>query len=278
MLRKCEPNDLPQILDLWNTVFGEDENFTKWYFANIFKPENTIAIFEDEKLISMLQMLPYEINGFGKVSYIFGACTYPEFRGKGLMAELIAFSEKLDREAGVKASILIPQEQSLFNFYKRFGYEPDFKIKHKEYFKQNKKGHPYTFFEIESKDVPLLNQAYEDSLKDTYYVVREVDYWDKQIDMFGTLGGKVFGLKDNDTLIAYAFVWNDDDLVAQELWGIDNNAKEIIVDEILEYYNVNKLTGVSLIGTEMQEHDLGSIKFYNTAITDKQYLMNLMFN
>ncbi len=278
MLRKCNANDLPQILELWNTVFNEDEKFTKWYFDNIFNPEYTIAVFEDSKLISMLQMLPYEINSFGKVSYIFGACTYSEHRGKGLMAKLIAFSEKLDRDSGVTASILIPQEKSLFDFYKRFGYESLFKINYKECFRQNKKDHSYTFSEIDSKDITLLNQAYENSLSGTYFVLRNEDCWAKQIDMFRTLGGSAFCLKDNEKLIAYAFVWDDDSIVIQELWGIDNNSKEIIADEVLHYYNADKLMGISIHDTDMDEKDLGSIKFYDNKKTDKPYFMNLMFN
>ena len=278
MLKKCNANDLPQILELWNTVFGEDENFTKWYFDNIFKPEYTIAVFEDSKLISMLQMLPYEIKNYGKVSYIFGACTYPEHRGKGLMAKLIAFSEKLDRESGVTASILIPQEKSLFDFYKRFGYEPYFKINYKEYFKQNKKDHSYTFSEIDSNDIHLLNQVYENSLSGTYFVLRDDNCWAKQIDMFRSLGGNAFCLKDNEKLISYAFVWNDDSIVIQELWGIDNDAKEIIADEVLNFYHADKLMGISIRGTDMDERDLGSIKFYDNQKSDKPYFMNLMFN
>lgn len=278
MLRKCNANDLPQILELWNAIFDEDDNFTKWYFDNIFKPEYTIAVFEDDKLISMLQMLPYEIKDFGKVSYIFGACTYPEHRGKGLMAQLIAFSEKLDREADVTASILIPQEKSLFDFYKRFGYEPYFKINSKEYFKQNKKDYSYTFSKIDSKDIPLLNQAYEYSLSGTYFVIRDENCWAKQIDMFRSLNGNVFCLMDNEKLIAYAFVWNDNSIVIQELWGIDNDTKEIIADEVLSYYHADKLMGSSIRGTDMDEKDLGSIKFYDNKKTDKPYFMNLMFN
>lgn len=278
MLRKCNSNDLPQILKLWNTVFDEDQNFTKWYFDNIFKPEYTIAAFENGKLISMLQMLPYELKNFGKVSYIFGACTCPEHRGKGLMAKLIAFSEKLDREAGVTASILIPQEKSLFNFYKRFGYEPYFKIHYKEYFKQNKIDHSYTFSEIDKKNITLLNQVYENSLSGTYFVLRDEDCWAKQIDMFRSLGGNTFCVKDNDNLIAYAFVWNDDSIVIQELWGIDNYAKEIIAEELLNYYHADKLMEFCIYDTDMYEKDLGSIKFYDNQITDKPYFMNLMFN
>ncbi len=278
MLRKCNANDLSQILKLWNTVFNEDENFTKWYFENILKPEYTIAVFEDDKLISMLQMLPYEIKNFGKVSYIFGACTYPEHRGKGLMGKLIAFSEKLDKESGVTASILIPQEKSLFDFYKRFGYEPYFKINYKEYSKQNKKDHSYIFSQIDSKDINLLNHAYENSLSGTYYVIRNEDCWAKQIDMFLSLGGNVFCVKDNDKLIAYAFVWNDDSVAVQELWGIDNHSKEIIADEILKYYNTDKLIINCIHDTDMDEKDLGCIKFYDNKKTDKPYYMNLMFN
>ena len=83
--------------------------------------------------MAMVQMLPYRMTVGGvsrEVTYIYGACTDPAHRRKGYMAQLLERSFELDREAGRIASVLIPAEKWLFDFYKPFGYEPFFHISH----------------------------------------------------------------------------------------------------------------------------------------------------
>ncbi len=275
MLRKAKEEDLPQVLKLWSVSFNEDENFNNWYFDNVYKADNTIVYEDNGMIIAMLQMLPYEITNLGKVSYIFGACTMPEYRGKGIMASLIAYSEELDRQSGIKASILIPQNESLFNFYDRFGYEPYFKIASKDYSVQMKKDHPHSFLKCTTDDIAQLNRLYEDSLFEIDYVKRTESDWETQINMFKALGGDTFCLKDNNEIVGYAFVWNEETPLIQELAGKTTEIKDILANEILRYYSKEKAQAFILDGIPTQL--LGSIKFYDKQIK-KLYYMNLMFN
>lgn len=48
--------------------------------------------------------------------YIFAVCTKPEYRNRGI------FSKQLDTVIGNKACVLIPENESLFSFYERFGF------------------------------------------------------------------------------------------------------------------------------------------------------------
>lgn len=48
--------------------------------------------------------------------YIFAVCTKPEYRKRGI------FTKHLDAVIGNKACILIPENESLFDFYERFGF------------------------------------------------------------------------------------------------------------------------------------------------------------
>lgn len=276
MLRKANNNDLPQIIKLWNVSFPEDENFTKWFFENYFNIEYTIVYEDNGVVVSMLQMLPHEIKNLGKVSYIFGACTLPEYRGKGIMAELIAYSEKLDRQNGAKASILIPQEESLFNFYARFGYEPHFYISQKEFLKQYKLKHQYTFSECSDNDIKALNALYVNTISNTDYLIRDEHYWKAQIKMFEELNGNVFCLKNENNLLGYAFVWSGSDIGVQELVGVNEEVEKILANEIMEHYNTSNLKALFLNQSPKQK--LGSIKLYESYEINKPLIMNLMFN
>ncbi len=73
----------------------------------------------------MLFLLDCEIKADGKTSkgkYLYAAATLPEYRGQGLMAELI---EKAKAETVEKGQYLVtkPAEPSLFAYYGKFGFK-----------------------------------------------------------------------------------------------------------------------------------------------------------
>lgn len=72
-----------------------------------------------------MQMLPYPMTyGGGEINtaYVSGACTHPDYRGRGVMHELL--SQSFIRMLGnnVAVSTLIPAEPWLFHYYARHGY------------------------------------------------------------------------------------------------------------------------------------------------------------
>ena len=277
MIRFAKKEDFSQIIDIWNKSFNEDKNFTKWFFNKIYEPENAIVFEKNGTICSMLQRLPYEINNIGKATYIFGACTLPEYRGKGLMAKLIYFSEELDKQKEIQASILIPQEKSLFKYYERFGYSPKFKIKSGIIKKQNEMVHPYSFSVCLEDDIDMLSHLYNSFLQDTNYVLRNKDYWLTQFEMFHKFDGNVFCLKNDEDIVGYAFVWNDKDVIVQEIFGLNNDVKKILCNDIMHFYRVNKLKTFSLSKNSIYD-DFGCIKLYNKLENTLPFIMNLMFN
>ena len=76
---------------LWKLCFEDSEAFIEMYFRLRYNNEVNIAIESGDEVISALQMLPYPMTFCGKqiqTSYISGACTHPDYRGKGVMKEL----------------------------------------------------------------------------------------------------------------------------------------------------------------------------------------------
>ena len=124
------------------------------------------------------------------------------------------------------ASVLIPQEESLFEYYSRFGYEPKALIFKKSVRKENPKDHFYSFRECADSDIDELNLLYENELKNFNYIKRDDNFWKNQLEMFRSLGGKVFCLEMDKGISGYAFCWNDDNkVVIQELLGQNNDIK-----------------------------------------------------
>lgn len=119
-----------QVKALWKLCFDDDETFTDLYFRLRYNNDVNIAISSGEEVIAALQMLPYPMTFCGETiqtSYISGACTHPDYQGKGVMRELLsqAFTQMLHN--GTFVSTLIPGEPWLFNYYARMGYAPVFR-------------------------------------------------------------------------------------------------------------------------------------------------------
>jgi predicted acetyltransferase len=72
-------------------------------------------------------MIPYQLKLETTISlagYISGAMTHPDSREKGCMSQLLEFSFQIMKKKGYDYTFLIPQEEWLFEFYRKRGYQP----------------------------------------------------------------------------------------------------------------------------------------------------------
>lgn len=115
---------------LWRVCFDDTESFIRLYFDHIYKDEDTILLYEDGLAVAHIEMLRYHFVLCGKIlpfGYISGACTLPEYRNKGLMKKLLSEALLQMYGRGDIWSVLIPQEQWLYDYYHRaVSYVPAF--------------------------------------------------------------------------------------------------------------------------------------------------------
>lgn len=118
---------------LWHECFPSDPDvFLDLYFNEVYRPENTLLLRDETTGLNVahIQCLPYKIYWHGmelSAGYISGACTLPEYRGRGLMRDLMNKAFDLMRSRGDVLSFLIPAEPWLYDFYRRkAGYETTF--------------------------------------------------------------------------------------------------------------------------------------------------------
>ncbi|MDR0697710.1 MAG: GNAT family N-acetyltransferase [Tannerella sp.] len=117
--------DKQEIISLWQDIFQDSNEFIDLFFSRVYKPGNALVIKKDDRIISSLQMIPYEIkttSGIIPAAYICGVCTLPSERRKGIMKTLMAEAVEEMHQRGYLISTLIPAEPWLFDFYKKFGY------------------------------------------------------------------------------------------------------------------------------------------------------------
>jgi predicted acetyltransferase len=276
MIRFAHSSDYDAIIALWNRCFGDDTTFTNWFFQNQYQADHTLLYVNGDKLCAMVQMLPYELQKSSdeiiSVTYIYGACTAPEHRRKGLMAELLKESFRIDQQNGRAASILIPAEPWLFDFYRKYGYEAAFSVSNEMVKRDSAIVGRGAIRILTETDSDSLNACYSAHLN-APYLRRTKEDWKKQIQMFQDLCGMPLGWYDseNKKMHGYAFVWkNEDGLWAQEIIA---DEREQMLQMLLQYCSADAIKA-TFPGTEQQ---LGCIRYHDTSAVERGYF-NLLFN
>lgn len=168
-LRIISPQEKDQIIKLWEMCFDDSKEFVDFFFTNRFEAENTLAVYEDNKIVSCLQLLPYKILLRGKIVdtyYIVGVCTHPQYRNKGYVKDLLHYSLNHMNSMGVYVSILLPFQ---YEFYRKYGWEICYdrlRYINMSDFKYNTIYDRNDFVRIElDRDFELLDKCYKGFIK-----------------------------------------------------------------------------------------------------------------
>lgn len=129
MIQFANENTAQQVRSMWKVCFEDTDDFMDLYFSQKYKNENTLIYFENNVAVASLQMLPYTIRFYNEIipfHYLSGLCTLPEYRNKGYMGKLIKEAFLTMRERSISLSILIPAEEWLYNYYRKYNFEETF--------------------------------------------------------------------------------------------------------------------------------------------------------
>lgn len=112
---------------LWQEAFGDSEEYID-FFHSAHDSCFCLMLTEDDELTSALYLIDGELCG-QQGYYLFAAATFKAFRGRGYMASLLKKAEGFAKENGKSFIALVPAEDTLFDYYSRFGYKTAFYAK-----------------------------------------------------------------------------------------------------------------------------------------------------
>lgn len=118
-----------KVKELWKLCFDDSDEFVEMYFRLRYTNETTMYLQSGNMIVSSLQMPCYPLTFEGneiQAAYISGACTHPDFRGKGVMAQLLAESFSRMVQKNIPVSFLIPANPGLYDYYAKTGYAKAF--------------------------------------------------------------------------------------------------------------------------------------------------------
>lgn len=235
-----------EVRKLWNLCFGDNEEFTELYFSRRYNEEVNLAIQEEGKVISALQILPYPMTFCGEIiptGYISGACTHPDYRNKGTMKRLLSNAFQRMQEREVPLSTLIPAEEWLFDYYCKMGYVPVFEYTENTCLKKElvpsrkyiiteytpTDHHVFQYFEKKMKERPCCIQH---PLEDFMVIVDDFDLGKGKI-LVASLEGEIEGM-----VFCYA---EKETLYVSELFYENKLAKDTLLYTAAEEMNIEKI-------------------------------------
>ena len=138
-IRRMRAGDIPAVmnchLDFLEEVGEQEEGLLAGkmavYLAEHLEDESTITYLavEEDRLIAkatlcLYQVLPKMHNPSGRIGYVFGLYTRPEYRGKGLGIKLIGQAVSFYRKLGrTRLQLRVsPENLSALAFYRRYGF------------------------------------------------------------------------------------------------------------------------------------------------------------
>lgn len=129
MIRQPCDQDLTELMALWQQAFGDSPEDTAFYFRHRHQHANMLVYEQEGNIAGMLSLLPIQLSLAGRLlpaRYVFAVATRIESRGQGISAALLLAAHALMQAEGSAASILVPAQPSLFDYYQKQGYQTAF--------------------------------------------------------------------------------------------------------------------------------------------------------
>lgn len=136
-IRQAKKKEIEPQKEIWKLCFGDQDAYIDTYYADRYKEEETMLLFQKDELSAMLTMISASMitsdgRSFPTVMF-YGIATHPKFQKKGFATELIKFAEDHLIQHNKVISVLVPAEKKLFDFYAKLGYERAFFIREFSY-------------------------------------------------------------------------------------------------------------------------------------------------
>lgn len=132
-IRLAQKEDLKQLKVVWKLCFGDEDWYIDFYFENRNWVEETAVLLLDGMIVSMLAMIPVTVSEENRekheASMLYAIATHPQFQKQGLADKLMEFANQYLLSKEVVATMLVPAEEPLFQFYEKRGYSGAFSLR-----------------------------------------------------------------------------------------------------------------------------------------------------
>ncbi len=122
LVRLATAADTEQVRALWSYCFRDGEAFEDWFFAERYRPEQTLLVARGADVLAMTHLLPYDISVRGRAfraRYVVGVASWPWERGQGHAGRLLRAAVDQARAQGAS---FLPLYPFAYAMYERYGW------------------------------------------------------------------------------------------------------------------------------------------------------------
>lgn len=120
-IRLSRQEDIPQLRKLWHQVFGDDQAYLDLFFQTAYAPERCMVLTQQGQLTGGAYWLDCSLDG-RPIAYLYALAIAPDVQGQGLGTMLLGKIHSHLTALAYQAVLLVPGQESLRNYYNRFGY------------------------------------------------------------------------------------------------------------------------------------------------------------
>lgn len=135
--RTSRVQDVPSLRELWKLAFGDEEDYIHHFFTQYYTPERMLVLEEDGQVQAMTAWFDMPVVSVQGVTipsaYLYAVATHPDYRGKGLAGQLLAFADHWLKEQGFDCVTTVPARPDLHRFFEQNGFMEQFVLMREEY-------------------------------------------------------------------------------------------------------------------------------------------------
>ena len=132
-VRLADKGETARQKEIWRASFGDHEHYIDFFYANRYREEETLILLQDEKIASMLTMLPVRLLASDLRCYnstmLYAIATDPDYQHQGFATRLLEYAHHYLQGKNNLFTLLVPTNKQLFDFYGKQGYRNGFYIR-----------------------------------------------------------------------------------------------------------------------------------------------------
>lgn len=261
---------------LWKKCFGDSDLYMDYYFGEKCRKSKLLTDIEDNHVVSMLYLNPYELMWKGKKIksyYIVGVATEEKYRKQGRMRKLLEQAFVLMKEEQVPFTYLMPVNTKI---YEPFAFQTVYRqnrlritgITEKQRKAVQRKDWSVSLLmkqitELTKEEMEVLELYCNQKLKEEFdlYVVRDIDYYQQLQREMESMNGKTFVFFTEQGMVCGVVAY-----------GLENGYVEMVECLIEKVYTKDIL---ELVLEQEGIEDKSQIFFYESYFIDETMLREL---
>lgn len=231
------------IKKIWIECFDDPRQYVDMYFDQVYRDDEALVLTDQSgSAVSSLLLQRYSMSFHGAepaVSYIAGAATRRSKRGQGYMSRLMADALEESARRGDMLCSLIPADEALYFFYRRFGFSTVFYTKEQRFtaFHSFPVKGEYHHIENEMSDEVWCAFNHLQHGRKCYILHSQRDFFNILSDLKTDGGNFVVMARDDEdkgsVIVAMAWgVKHGDILLVTDVMGIDSDARSAALRQL----------------------------------------------